>query len=471
VHYPIPSNVVALHEVYMQDRLPEAEMVPGRVAPELRRRIYGQLREFYRMGAEEGRTARFWGLVDLLEEAGDAFTYGNLLRDREAWEVLKESYEEFCPDESFIDFFWTSRFLHLPLWALWRSRRLLPKARVYHSVSAGYAGLMAALAARSQQVPYLLTEHGIYTKERITEISQAEWIYEDDSTRISESSGLGRLKQMWINLFAFQGKVAYDSADQIITLYEGNAVLQAEFGADPQKIQVVPNGIEPTKFDGIRDTISARWNPAPERKHVGFVGRVVPIKDVKTLLRAARLVCERCPDVDFLIAGPYAENPAYFDDCQKIVKLLHIEDRVHFLGMQKLMEVLPRMDVMVLTSISEGLPLVVLEAMAAGLPVVATDVGACRELVFGRVPADKALGRAGRLTKILSPQETGAALIHILGNPPLWRQLGAAGRRRAEEFYTMERMLDSYRSLYRDLIGKQPGSVRPQAVPESAGVH
>jgi glycosyltransferase involved in cell wall biosynthesis len=185
-------------------------------------------------------------------------------------------------------------------------------------------------------------------------------------------------------------------------------------------------------------------------KYVGFVGRVVPIKDVKTLLRAARLVCEKCPEVQFLIAGPYAEDPGYFEECQKIVKLLVIEDKVHFLGMSKLMEVLPRMDVMVLTSISEGLPLVVLEAFAAGMPVVSTDVGACRELIFGRTAEDKALGRAGRLTKILAPQETAQALITILRSPKLWRQLGEAGRKRTENHYSMTSMLEAYRQLYRD---------------------
>ena len=185
-------------------------------------------------------------------------------------------------------------------------------------------------------------------------------------------------------------------------------------------------------------------------KCVGFVGRVVPIKDVKTLLRAARLLIERRDDVEFLIAGPYSEDPDYFEECQKIVRLLHLENKVTFLGKQKLTDVIPRIDVMVLTSISEGLPLVVLEAMAAGIPTVATDVGACRELIFGRTPEDKALGRAGRLTKILSPQETALALATTLENPDQWRSMGTSGRLRVEQCYTMTLMLDSYRELYRE---------------------
>jgi polysaccharide biosynthesis protein PelF len=216
-----------------------------------------------------------------------------------------------------------------------------------------------------------------------------------------------------------------------------------------------------------------RWQRGPEKKYVGFIGRVVPIKDVKTLLRAARIVCERMPEVEFLIAGPYAEDPAYFDECAKIVKLLHIEEKVHFLGMSKIMDVLPRMDVLVLTSISEGLPLVVLEGMAAGKPNVCSDVGACRELMFGRTPPDKALGRAGRLTKIMSPAETAHALIAILSNPETCVKMGVAGRKRAEQFYSMTAMLGAYRDLYHKLAGKPAPSAAapaPAAPPAVAPV-
>ena len=453
-HYKLPDNVISVKEVYLHTELSRREQRRRRIPAELRIALYDLLAKFYLARTDAERMACFWAALDGLQEVEKRFRFGNLLRDREAWEILVEGYEEFCPDESFIDFFWTARFLHLPLWNLWKARDLVPPARVYHSVSAGYAGFLGAVTARRRQAPFFLTEHGIYTKERIAEISQADWIYEPDRFQINYSEGLGKLKQMWINLFMFLGKVAYDQATNIITLYSGNAATEVEFGADERKISIIPNGIEPTRFNAIYDQHMARWQASPEKKYVGFIGRVVPIKDVKTLLRAARIVCERMPEVEFLIAGPYAEDPTYFDECSKIVKLLHIEEKVHFLGMSKIMDVLPRMDVLVLTSISEGLPLVVLEGMAAGKPNVCSDVGACRELMFGRTPADRALGRAGRLTKIMSPAETAHALIGILSNPETCVKMGVAGRRRAEEFYSMTAMLGAYRDLYHQLAGK-----------------
>lgn len=453
-HYKLPENVITLKEVYLHNELSKREQKRRRIPAELRIALYDLLGKFYLAKTDAERMACFWAALEGLQEVEQRYRFGNFLRDREAWEILVAGYEEFCPDESFIDFFWTARFLHLPLWNLWKARDLVPPARVYHSVSAGYAGFIGAITARRRHTPFLLTEHGIYTKERIAEISQADWIYEADRFQINFSEGLGKLKQMWISLFMFLGQVAYDQASKIITLYSGNALTEIEFGADERKISIIPNGIDPTRFDALYQQQMTRWQSSPANKYVGFIGRVVPIKDVKTLLRAARIVCERMPEVEFLIAGPYAEDPTYFDECSKIVKLLHIEDKVHFLGMSKIMDVLPRMDVLVLTSISEGLPLVVLEGMAAGKPNVCSDVGACRELMFGRTQPDRALGRAGRLTKIMSPAETAHALIGILSNPETCVKMGVAGRKRAEQFYGMTTMLGDYRDLYSQLGGK-----------------
>lgn len=466
-NYELPKNVIAIEEVYLHEPLTKAEQKPARMPLELRAMLYQQLRKFYVGSGDQERLDHFWTLLDGLNEADGQISFGNFLKNREIWEILTDVYDRFCPDESFIDYFWTVRFLHLPLWNIWKARHRVPPAKLYHSVSAGYAGLIGAITARHRRVPFILTEHGIYTKERIAEISQADWIYEPDRFRINYNEGLGKLKQMWINLFMFMGQVAYQTADRILTLYEGNANTQIEFGADGNKIEIIPNGITPDKFDDIYHAHLERWSSDPPTKAIGFIGRVVPIKDVKTLLRAARMVCDKLPNAEFLIAGPYAEDPTYFDECEKITKMLHIEDKVHFMGRQQIMEVLPRMDVIVLTSISEGLPLVILEGYASGKPVVSTDVGACRELIFGRAAADKKIGRSGRITKIMSPAETANALVSILENPETLKKMSIAGRQRTEQFYSMTQMLDAYRQLYTgkgEDAGMEPRPQRPAVI-------
>src|SRR5688572_15959064 len=138
--YQLPPNVVSLSEMYLHDHLSRADLAPGRPPAEMRAGIYQALADFY--GDDQLDLDYFWTLIDRLREAGDSFTFGNLCHDRESWELVQAVYQRYCPDESFIDFFWTARFLHLPLWSLWRAYDQVPHARVYHSISAGYAGMI-----------------------------------------------------------------------------------------------------------------------------------------------------------------------------------------------------------------------------------------------------------------------------------------------------------------------------------------
>jgi polysaccharide biosynthesis protein PelF len=109
--------------------------------------------------------------------------------------------------------------------------------------------------------------------------------------------------------------------------------------------------------------------------------------------------------------------------------------------------------VVVLTSFSEGQPLVILEAYAYGLPVIATDVGACREMIEGRIPDDRAIGPSGFVTRVATPQQTATALVRLAKDVRLRRRMGIAGRRRVTAYYQRGDMLAAYRSLYTRLCG------------------
>lgn len=453
-YYTPPANVLSLTEVFIFEPLPAAELVPTPHTAAQRAAVYAALRAFYFAPDDAARLPAFWAVIDALdaaEAAGAPFTFGNLLKDEEAWGLVMDVCERLAPEESFIDFFWVARFVHLPVWTALRARRHLPPARMYHSVSTGYAGLLGAFAARRRRTPYLITEHGIYTKERIAEISQATWIYDPQSRYFDIGEGLGAFKQLWINLFVFLGEVSYAGAHRIVSLFEGNTALQIEFGAEARRLEVIPNGIDPAKFDAALAQRTARLAAGlgPDIV-VGFIGRVVPIKDLKTLIRAARSVVAREPRAVFHLIGPTEEDPDYFDECQQMVALLGLEKKVLFRGPQNVREILADLDVCLLTSISEGLPLIILEAFAAGVPCVVTDVGACRELIFGRTPEDKALGRAGQLTKICSPLDTADAVLRVISSAETLLTMGRAGRLRAERHYRQVEIMGKYRAFYTD---------------------
>lgn len=460
-HYRLPENVISLSEVFLYDELTSAELTPGKAPKEVTRPFYQTLRSFLTEKTDAVRITKFWELIECLDAAGGNYTFGNLCKDFEAWELQLELYKKFAATESFIDFFWTTRFLPLPVWHLLLGRHELPPARVYHSVSTGYAGLIGAVAARKFKAPYLITEHGIYNNERLAEISRPDWIYEAENTVFRYSEGLSVFKRLWVEFFFFLSRVAYSSADLAFALYQGNAALQIEYGAAAEKVEVLPNGIDPNKFDAAMQRRSERLRTSSEKHYIGFIGRVVPIKDVKTLIRSARILIQNVPGAVIQIIGPTNEDHEYFEECQGLVNEFGLQKVVLFLGSQNILKVLDQIDVMILTSLSEGLPLVILEAFSAGIPVVATEVGACRELIYGRTSADQALGPAGIITRVSSPAETAAALQKMVTNPSLLRDMGAAGRQRAERYYTQKALLARYHQVYTDLSWSPMQSLRP----------
>ncbi|MCA1724821.1 MAG: GT4 family glycosyltransferase PelF, partial [Thermomicrobia bacterium] len=291
----------------------------------------------------------------------------------------------------------------------------------------------------------LVTEHGIYTHEREIEIAHADWIpaQERADHRVDVEEDFFRV--WWNNMFRFMTRVSYDVADEIISITQSNQRYQMQDGATPEKMSVIPNGVDVGRYRAVRASLARQGTAFA----VGFVGRVVPIKDVKTFIRAIGIVREVIPDVTAAIVGPTEEDAAYYEECQQLVALLGLESAIQFTGRADVRDYYRQLDVVVLTSLSEAQPLVILEANCVGLPVVATDVGACRELVDGITPDDRALGPSGLLTAVGSPRETAAALIRLWRDEGLRQRMAAAGQQRVETFYGQERLYDTYRALYR----------------------
>jgi polysaccharide biosynthesis protein PelF len=131
-----------------------------------------------------------------------------------------------------------------------------------------------------------------------------------------------------------------------------------------------------------------------------------------------------------------------------LVEMENLSGAVKFLGKVNSFDYYSKLDLLLLTSISEAQPLVVLEAQACGIPVVATDVGSCRELLGGASPDDRLLGPSGIVTPTCNPEATAQAAIRILRDPHLRRTMGASGRERVETFYQQKDFVAHYRELY-----------------------
>jgi glycosyltransferase involved in cell wall biosynthesis len=446
--YDVPKNVLRIEEVYLFDPLPRSESTPGNTPEPVSQELYRQMANFLRAPSLIDGPENFLNLAKSISSSAGSFPCANLWRDRAARDIMEGAYRDFMPDESFLNFFWSSRFLVEPAWKLIRAVDRIPKAKVYHSLCTGYAGMAASMAARHHKAFFLLSEHGIYLKERIAEIQNASWMNEIPPRWSGLFQELSAFKRLWVEFFRLLGQVSYDAADQITSLFGYNRDLQIEYGALNEKIEIIPNGIRPTDFTEMVAAREKALERHTDRQNVGFLGRIVRIKDVKTLIRAARIVCDACPKAYFMLAGPTDEDPEYFKACQELRGQLGLEENLEFVGLKKREEFLVDIDLMVLTSVSEGLPFVILESFAAGIPVVSSDVGACRELIAGKPGESPSLGHAGLITSIAQPEETARALIKLLQNPGHRKEMGDAGFKRAEIHYDQDSVVRRYEELY-----------------------
>jgi glycosyltransferase involved in cell wall biosynthesis len=270
-----------------------------------------------------------------------------------------------------------------------------------------------------------------------------------DSLGDALDMGMQYQELLWIRYFESLGRLIYKASNPVVSLYENNRRRQIDDGADSERTQVVPNGMEIERFLALR-----AQRPAAIPLVIGLLGRIVPIKDIKSFIRAMRTVVIQLPEAEGWLIGPEEEDREYVEECRSLIRELGLEGKVRFLGFQKISDILPRLGLLVLTSISEAFPLVLLEAFASGLPVVTTDVGACREIVEGNSAEDRALGSAGIVTPIADPEATAAGIVTLLTDEDGWYEAQKAGARRIEKYYTQARMLDSYKRIYDEALAQ-----------------
>ena len=206
-----------------------------------------------------------------------------------------------------------------------------------------------------------------------------------------------------------------------------------------------------TAFTPLRDL-----RPADPPPILCLIGRVVPIKDIKTFIRAMRRVANNMPEAEGWIAGPEDEDPGYAQECHDLVRSLGLENNVRFLGFQKIDDLMPKIGLTILSSISEALPLVILEGYAAGVPTISTDVGSCRQLIEGLPGDDAAIGPSGAVVNIADPQALADASIALLSDYDRWRAASRAAIERVERYYTDTMMFGAYRKVFEGALDRAP---------------
>ena len=418
--YKFPANLAGIQEVFLDDilNLKSTGMKEDILTGEERRLLYDLVAGEKPIAVGE--------LVPIFRDRGRFKSPLDIFMSSDFFDVIQQVYMERYPYLPFTDFFWTLRSMLLPLFFLLQQD--LPQADVYHSVATGYCGVIGAMAAEVYHKPFLITEHGIYSREREVEIIKSKW-------------AKGDFKSVWIQYFYNLAKLSYQTADHVYTLFEHNAEIERDLGCDPGKIGIIPNGVHMERFAHIPEL-----QPHEGPFTIGAVVRVVPIKDIVTLLRAFFLAKQQMPDARLYIMGGLEEDPDYYALCQQTVQMLRIED-VIFTGSVNVAEYLPRMDLLMLSSISEGQPLAVLEGQAAHRPFITTDVGCCRELIYGN--QDDKLGAAGAVVAPMDFESMAVQIVRLGRDFELRRRMGTIGYERVRNHYTYEQFLAAYDNVYK----------------------
>lgn len=442
LRYELPANVCGLTHFFVPELPRGPRWLPGGGA--LVDALQVPVAELINTGDPDALRR----VIELLRPWKDRVGSRQLLDSKPAWRSFNTLYQQRCTGASFLNSFWAWRTLVGGLYSMLMSP--LPAAKTYHCISTGYAGLVAARASLETGRPAIVTEHGVYTNERRLEILAAPWLAVDDSPDLSVAEAANAVKQLWIDTFVAYSRACYAACAQVITLFEGNYPLQLEDGANPDRLCVIPNGIDPQLYENMaRPTDEERRTRRPL---IALVGRVVPIKDIKTFIRACSNLRARVPNVLCYILGPMDEDPAYARACRELVDNHQMQGHIEFKGMVNLVDYYGQLDVMVLTSISEAQPLVILEAGVAGVPSVATDVGACRELIHGRSDEVPALGDGGQVVPIGDPLAIADAIAELLEDEEKRRKCGEVMQKRVRQSYDKRSLQRRYAQLYGELI-------------------
>ena len=361
-----------------------------------------------------------------LATLGDHVNLWPLFERRQVWRYLHARLRRSLP--------YTPSLAEIALCVNWLKSALSPllyappETDLVHAVGGGLSAVPAWLASKLHGAPLILSEHGVYLRERYL--------------GFSSEGDLPALKALRAGFYQTLSRLLYRHADRVLSVSTFNQTWQLELGAAKTRTEVIPNGVEPTGLVNI----SPKRNGPPT---VVWLGRIDPLKDLGTLLSAFAKLRARMPAAQLKLYGPVpAGNEAYFEQLKVQIDDLKLKQSVSFEGeVRPAASALREADTVALSSVSEGFPYTVIEAMMAGKPVVATRVGGVAE----------ALGNTGRLVTAQQADDFAGALFELLSSEALRLELGNRARARALDYFTLDRMLSRYEQVYQTLI--TPASV------------
>lgn len=414
--FQLPENVVEVREVFLDDAFKIKGKKNERI--QISKQQMNEMQKLF-----TGEHLEWSVLFEMFQT--ERINPLSLLMSNAFLDMLIETCKENTPYISFSEYFHTMRSMLLP--ELYLLTQEVPEADIYHATATGYGGLLGSLGKWKYGKPLIVTEHGIYTREREEELLRARWV-------------LPSFRKNWIRLFYCFSDCAYGYADRVTALFRRANDIQEELGCAREKLSVIENGIHYERFCNIPQKKEDGW------VDIGAVVRIAKIKDIKTMIYSFAEVKREVPNARLHIMGD-VDDKEYFEECKQLVEQLQVED-ILFTGVVKVTEYMEKIDFVILTSISEGQPLSVLEAFAAGRACVTTDVGCCRDLIEG--PDE--FGVAGFCVPPMHKESLANAMITLCKNKMTREEMGKAGKQRVQRYYLHEISMNKYMKLYQEVL-------------------
>lgn len=214
----------------------------------------------------------------------------------------------------------------------------------------------------------------------------------------------------------------------------------------PEKISIIYNGIDVNKYKSHMNIteFKKQFDLEPGIPIIAFIGRLIKVKGVSYFLDAAASVLRTGKKAQFLVVGDGPLKQSLVKQTQK----LGIDQHVFFIGFRKdIPKILSLIDILVVSSLWEGLPLTILETMSAGKPIIAAKVGGIPEAIKN--------GETGFLVPPKNPEALTGAINDLLADPRKRKEMGEKAKRRALQLFDVERMVKEYSNMYDECIVSQ----------------
>ncbi len=412
----------------------------------IREKFVPLFRHFLRGFEETGTDVLLYGpTVWAIYRYFQEYDYNLTYKSRLVWDAFKEEAlrpyrehpDQFLPDEypNVFDLTTGLRWLYNMLMTFTAP---VPETDVSHATIAASAGLASIYAKFEYGTPFIITDHGVYARERYIAISAADFTF--------------FAKRFLINLSTFMSKLNYVYADQLSPCANFNQRWEIPFGGRTERVATIYNGVNPHVFvPGPK--------PPEFRNYPTCVAaaRIFPLKDLETMIKGVAVAHESIPNLKVIVFGSLKADPPYVQKCRDLTKELGLgpgtgndttgddgaEDidswTFRFAGYHNQpAKIFTTGDISLLSSISEGFPFTVLESMSCGTPVVGTDVGGVKEALEGH----------GVVAPPRDPEAFGAGIVKLLSDAGLRQRLGRKCRETIIAKFMTSTSVDGYRESY-----------------------